>query len=78
VKRHRHQDFIRFLSVIDERTPKDLDLHTIVDNYATHKHPEAKKWLALILGSVCISRRFRRVLADHLDGLKAIHSGAPR
>jgi transposase len=47
VKRHRHQEFIRFLSVIDERTPKDLDLHIIVDNYATHKHPEVKKWLAL-------------------------------
>ena len=46
VKRHRHQEFIRFLSVIDERTPNDLDLHLVVDNYATHKHPEVKKWLA--------------------------------
>ena len=46
VKRHRHQEFIRFLNVIDERTPKDLDLHLVVDDYATHKHPEVKKWLA--------------------------------
>ena len=46
VKRHRHHEFIRFLSVIDERTPKDLDLHLVVDNYATHKHPEVKKWPA--------------------------------
>src|SRR6201998_431552 len=47
MQRHRHQEFIRFLNVIDERTLKDLDLHIIVDNYATHKHPEVKKWLAL-------------------------------
>src|ERR1700739_3577258 len=44
---HRHQEFLKFLNVIDERTLKDLDLHIIVDNYATHKHPEVKKWLAL-------------------------------
>jgi len=47
VKRHRHQEFIRFLSIIDERTPNDLNLHLVADNYATHKHPEVKKWLAL-------------------------------
>jgi transposase len=46
LQRHRHQEFIRFLSVINERTPKHLDLHLVVDNYATHKHPEVKKWLA--------------------------------
>jgi transposase len=45
-KRHRHQEFIRFLRVIDERTPADLDLHLVVDNYATHKHPAVKAWLA--------------------------------
>jgi hypothetical protein len=33
---HQHQEFLWFLSVINERTPKDLDLHIIVDNYATH------------------------------------------
>jgi transposase len=44
--RHRHQEFIRFLTMIDERTPPDLDLHLVADNYATHKHPEVKKWLA--------------------------------
>ena len=47
VKQHRHQEFIRFLRIIDERTPNDLDLHLVVDNYATHKHPEVKKRLAL-------------------------------
>jgi transposase len=44
--RHRHQEFIRFLTMIDGRTPPDLDLHLVVDNYATHKHPDVKTWLA--------------------------------
>jgi hypothetical protein len=39
MRRHRHQEFIRFLNQINRRTPPDLDLHLIVDNYATHKHP---------------------------------------
>ena len=43
---HRHQEFIRFLRQIDDKTPPDLDLHLIVDNYATHKHPKVKNWLA--------------------------------
>jgi transposase len=43
--RHRHQEFIKFLRLIDQETPSDLDLHLIVDNYATHKHPKVKSWL---------------------------------
>src|SRR5205085_11746331 len=43
--RHRHQEFIKFLKRIDAETPPDLDLHLIVDNYATHKHPNVRKWL---------------------------------
>ena len=43
--RHRHQEFIRFLKLIDAETPPTLDLHLIVDNYATHKHPQVKAWL---------------------------------
>ena len=42
---HRHQEWIKFLRQIDEETPSDLDLHVIVDNYATHKHPRVKSWL---------------------------------
>jgi len=42
--RHRHQEFIRFLKKIDTQTPADQDLHLIVDNYATHKHPRVKAW----------------------------------
>jgi len=43
--RHRHQEFIRFLNKIDIETSAELDLHIIVDNYATHKHPRVKSWL---------------------------------
>jgi len=44
--RHRHQEWIKFLKKIDAETPANLDLHLIVDNYATHKHPKVKTWLA--------------------------------
>ena len=43
--RHRHQEFIKFLKQIDAETPPGLDLHLIVDNYATHKHFKVKAWL---------------------------------
>jgi transposase len=43
--RHRHQEFIKFLKRIDAETPHELDLHLIVDNYATHKHPNVQRWL---------------------------------
>jgi transposase len=43
--RHRHQEFIRFLKKIDAETPAGFDLHLIVDNYGTHKHPRVKAWL---------------------------------
>jgi transposase len=45
MSRHRHQEWIKFLKLIDEQTPADLDLHIIADNYATHKHPKVQKWL---------------------------------
>ncbi len=43
--RHRHQEFIRFLQRIDGDMSAGLDLHLIVDNYGTHKHPRVKSWL---------------------------------
>lgn len=43
--RHRHQEWLKFLRQIDKETPSGLDLHLIVDNYATHKHPKVKAWL---------------------------------
>ena len=45
MRRHRHQEFLRFLRTIDQQTPKTLDLHLILDNYATHKHDKVKLWL---------------------------------
>jgi transposase len=43
--RHRHQEWIKFLKRIDAETPPELDLHLIVDNYSTHKHPKVQSWL---------------------------------
>jgi transposase len=43
--RHRHQEFIRFLQLINVKTPVDMELHLIVDNYGTHKHPRVQSWL---------------------------------
>ena len=44
-KRHRHQEYLRFLRLIDKTTSKQLQVHLILDNYATHKHLKVKEWL---------------------------------
>ena len=44
--RHRHQEFLGFLRTIDKAVPADLEIHIVLDNYATHKHPKVKAWLA--------------------------------
>lgn len=44
--RHRHQEFLAFLKHIDASVPATLDVHLVVDNYATHKHPKVRAWLA--------------------------------
>jgi len=45
MSQHRHEEWLRFLKLIDAQTPPDVDLHLIVDNYQTHKHPKVLKWL---------------------------------
>ena len=45
-RRHRHQEFLSFLRHIDANVPAQFDVHLIVDNYATHKHPKVKAGLA--------------------------------
>ena len=45
MQRHRHQEFIRFLNVIEKQVPAGKTIHAIVDNYATHKHPNVRRWL---------------------------------
>lgn len=44
--KHRHQEFLRFLDQIDASVEPELNVHLVLDNYGTHKHPEVKKWLS--------------------------------
>jgi transposase len=44
--KHRHSEFLTFLKVIDAAVPRGLDVHLILDNYATHKHRNVKAWLS--------------------------------
>ena len=43
-KKHRHQEFINFLNLINRNIPKNKDVHIITDNYSTHKHEKVNKW----------------------------------
>jgi transposase len=45
-RRHRHQEYLRFLKTIDKHVPGELDVHVVCDNYATHKTPAIRDWLA--------------------------------
>jgi putative transposase len=44
--RHRHQEFLGFLKQIDANVPPGLDVHLVVDNYGSHKHPKTRAWRA--------------------------------
>ncbi len=44
--RHRNREFLAFLKIIDGQVPSDLDIHLVLDNYAAHKHPALRDWLA--------------------------------
>jgi hypothetical protein len=56
-RRHRHQEFLRFLKLIDAAVLQDLDLHLVLDNYATRKTPAIHKWLLRHPASTCTSPR---------------------
>lgn len=43
--RHRHQEFLKFLNRLDQEFPEELQLHVVMDNYGTHKHPRVQRWL---------------------------------
>ena len=45
-KKHRHEEFLAFLKELDRKTPKEMSLHLVLDNYGTHKHANVKAWLA--------------------------------
>ena len=44
--RHRHQEFLRFIKTVERSVDPDLEIHVILDNYATHKHEKVRNWLA--------------------------------
>jgi transposase len=46
MQRHRHQELIRFLNTIEREVPAGKVIHAILDNYAAHKHPKVRAWLA--------------------------------
>jgi len=46
MQRHRHQEFIRFLNAVEREVAADKAVHVVLDNYATHKHPKVRGWLA--------------------------------
>jgi transposase len=46
MQRHRHREFIRFLDATEAETAVGKIVHVVLDNYATHKHPKVKAWLA--------------------------------
>lgn len=43
--RHRHQEWLQFLGMIEERTPPSKQIHLIIDNYSAHKHANVRLWL---------------------------------
>ena len=46
MQKHTHQEFIRFLNAVERTIPPGKIIHAIADNYATHKHPKVRAWLA--------------------------------
>jgi DDE superfamily endonuclease len=46
MQRHRHQELLRFLNAIERAIPAGKVIHVILDNYAAHKHPNVRRWLA--------------------------------
>jgi transposase len=69
--RHRHQEFLRFLKQIDGATDPARDVHLILDNYGTHKHPQVQKWFrANIRVTHVVSHKLRPcAFAQHMVGM---------
>jgi transposase len=63
--RHRHQEWLQFLRVIDQVTPARKDLHLIADNYATHKHAKVQRWLKTASAFSCALHAHQFVVAKH-------------
>ena len=70
--RHRHQEFLKFMRRLDREFPLHLDLHLIVDNYGTHKHPNVQQWLCKLCshnphGCRTVRVTLRSPLQNHLN-----------
>ncbi len=52
-RRHRHQEFLRFLNDIDANLPPGFDVHLVMDNYGTHKVSKVRTWLARTTTPAC-------------------------
>ena len=83
-ERHRHQEFLKFLRLLDAEFPGDIPLHLIMDNYGTHKHAKVKAWLKrhprFVSHFVPTSSSWRNLVErwfGHLDN-KAIRRGVFR
>ncbi len=62
--RHRHQEFLKFLRQLHRAFPSRLDLHLILDNYGTHKHPTVRAWLAAHPRFTLHFTPYRRIVAQ--------------
>ena len=62
--RHRHQEWLKFLKTIDRQVPKDLQIHLILDNYATHQHEDRPPRSTNTPGSTSTATRPRRIVAQ--------------
>jgi hypothetical protein len=67
-RRHRHQEFFRFLKLIDGAVPKWLELHLVLDNYASHKTPRSRSGWSGIPGSTCTSPRPTAACCQRVTG----------
>ncbi len=74
-KRHRAKEFLDFLRQIERSTPKELDLHIILDNSSTHKTAEVQKWLA---GQPRITLHFTPTSASWLNAVESWFSQLER
>jgi hypothetical protein len=77
MRRHRHQEFIRFLNAVERFVPAGKVVHAIVDNYAAQKQPNVFKWFAIIRAGHSISRRLGFV-AQRCRGLPSPPSHAAK
>jgi transposase len=78
MQQHRHQEFIRFLSAIEAAVPAGKLIHAIADNYATHKHPKVRAWLARHPLDLSLYPHLRLVAQCRRGFLRHLDQAAPQ